>query len=249
MYGGPHPHRFPFCLTQHNREAAPEANGYHHSPHGVDQSQVVDADKHINHHSTDDNAPSSASGHRHGGISRHASTSSVDDRSIKSGDDSDGAESTNGRSSNTEISFLENDTVWIPPQAADKEDEAQSFATSIAYDDDDDDYSDGIKWGQSSFPSPGKQHDAGTSNHREVREKAMLEAMNGQLKILVSRFLASVGIPSSNEEASDSWLDIVTSLSWEAALLIKPDGSMGKEMDPGSYIKVKCIASGTRRQR
>jgi 1-phosphatidylinositol-3-phosphate 5-kinase len=77
----------------------------------------------------------------------------------------------------------------------------------------------------------------------------MLEAMNGQLKILVSRFLASAGIPSSNEEGSDSWLEIVTSLSWEAALLIKPDGSMGKEMDPGSYIKVKCVASGTRRQR
>jgi 1-phosphatidylinositol-3-phosphate 5-kinase len=77
----------------------------------------------------------------------------------------------------------------------------------------------------------------------------MLEAMNGQLKILVSRFLASAGIPSSNEEGSDSWLEIVTSLSWEAALLIKPDGSMGKEMDPVSYIKVKCVASGTRRQR
>lgn len=241
---------FPFA--QHNREDAPEANGYHRSPHGADhleQSQAADADKHINHLSTDENVPSSASGHRHGGISRHASTSSVDDRSIKSGDDSDGAESTNGRSSNTEISFIENDNIWIPPQAADKEDEAQSFATSIAYDDDDDDYSDGIKWGQSSFPSPGKQHDAGTSNHREEREKAMLEAMNGQLKILVSRFLASAGIPSSNEEVSDSWLDIVTSLSWEAALLIKPDGSMGKEMDPGSYIKVKCVASGTRRQR
>ncbi|CAD6246305.1 unnamed protein product [Miscanthus lutarioriparius] len=234
------------------REDAPEANGYHRSPHGADhheQSQAVDADKHINHQSTDDNnVPSSASGHRQGGISRHASTSSVDDRSIKSGDNSDGAESTNGRSSNTEISFLENETIWIPPQAADKEDEAQSFATSIAYDDDDDDYIDGIKWGQSSFPSPGKQHDSGTSNHREEREKAMLEAMNGQLKILVSRFLASAGIPSSNEEGSDSWLDIVTSLSWEAALLIKPDGSMGKEMDPGSYIKVKCVASGTRRQ-
>ncbi|XP_066352524.1 putative 1-phosphatidylinositol-3-phosphate 5-kinase FAB1D isoform X2 [Miscanthus floridulus] len=230
------------------REDAPEANGYHCSPHGAEQSKAADADKHINHQSTDDNAPSSASGHRHGRISRHASTSSVDDRSIKSGDDSDGAESTNGRSSNTEISFLENDTIWIPPQAADKEDEAQSFATSIAYDDDDDDYSDGIKWVQSSFPSPGKQHDASTSNHREEREKAMLEAMNGQLKILVSRFLASAGIASSNEEGSDSWLDIVTSLSWEAALLIKPDGSKGKEMDPGSYIKVKCVASGTRRQ-
>lgn len=191
---------------------------------------------------------SNASFHRHSGLSRHPSASSVDDRSVKSGDDSDGAESTNGRSGNAEISCLESDTIWIPPEAADKEDEAQSFATSIAYDDDDDDYGDGIKWGQSSFPSPGEQHDGSASNHREEREKAMLEAMNGQLKILVSRFLASAGISSSNGEDSDNWLDIITSLSWEAALLIKPDGSMGKEMDPGSYIKVKCVASGTRRQ-
>ncbi|KAJ1266793.1 hypothetical protein BS78_07G005600 [Paspalum vaginatum] len=221
------------------REAAPElfdANGDHRSPHGADHLVAGDT-------------KSNASYHRHNGLSRHPSASSVDDRSVKSGDDSDGAESTNGRSSNAEVSRVDqSDTIWIPPEAADKEDEAQSLGTSIAYDDDDDDYGDGIKWGQSSFPSPGKQHDMSTSNHREEREKAMLEAMNGQLKILVSRFLASAGISSSQGEGGDSWLDIITSLSWEAALLIKPDGSVGKEMDPGSYIKVKCVASGTRRQ-
>uniref|UniRef100_A0A453DLQ6 1-phosphatidylinositol-3-phosphate 5-kinase n=1 Tax=Aegilops tauschii subsp. strangulata TaxID=200361 RepID=A0A453DLQ6_AEGTS len=50
------------------------------------------------------------------------------------------------------------------------------------------------------------------------------------------------------DDGGESWLDIVTALSWEAALLIKPDGKAGNEMDPGSYIKVKRIASGTRRQ-
>lgn len=230
-----------------NREAASEvldANGDHHSLHAahhLGQNGDTNHSHTKNHPSTDDNF--SSNGHRHGGMSRRPSTSSVDDRSVKSGDDSDGAESTNGaKGSDTEISGLLNDTIWIPPEAADKEDEAVSF-------DDDDDYSDGIKWGQSSFPSPGKEHEASPSNPREEREKAMLEAMNGQLKILVSRFLASAGISSSDGEDSNSWLDIVTSLSWEAALLIKPDGTMGKDMDPGSYIKVKCIASGTRRQR
>ncbi|KAF8668280.1 hypothetical protein HU200_052335 [Digitaria exilis] len=228
------------------REAASEvldANGDHHSLHAahhLGQNGDTNHSHTKNHPSTDDNF--SSNGHRHGGMSRRPSTSSVDDRSVKSGDDSDGAESTNGaKGSDTEISGLLNDTIWIPPEAADKEDEAVSF-------DDDDDYSDGIKWGQSSFPSPGKEHEASPSNPREEREKAMLEAMNGQLKILVSRFLASAGISSSDGEDSNSWLDIVTSLSWEAALLIKPDGTMGKDMDPGSYIKVKCIASGTRRQ-
>ncbi|CAO2210439.1 unnamed protein product [Urochloa humidicola] len=240
-------------MDQHHhhatREAASEVlygNGDHrslHAAHNHIQNGPGDTNNsHINQSSTGDNFSSNASSNRNGGMSRHPSASSVDDRSVKSGDDSDGAESTNGtKGSDTEISRLLNDTIWIPPEAADKEDEAESF-------DDDDDYNDGIKWGHSSFPSPGKEHDASPNNPREEREKAMLEAMNGQLKILVSRFLASAGISSSKGEGSDSWLEIVTSLSWEAALLIKPDGTMGKDMDPGSYIKVKCIASGTRRQ-
>ncbi|TVU43798.1 hypothetical protein EJB05_10293, partial [Eragrostis curvula] len=220
----------------------------HRSPHDAEhfgQNEAGVSTKYSNNLSTYDSFSSYTSLLKHGGISRRPSTSSIDDRSTKSGDDSDGAESTNGRSnSSTEVS----DTIWIPPEAADKEDETESFARSIAYDDDDDDYSDGIKWGQSSFPATADENQANTNIARLEREKAMLEAMNGQLKILVSRFLASAGIPSSKGEGSDDWLDIVTALSWEAALLIKPDASVGKEMDPGSYIKVKCIASGNRRQ-
>ncbi|KAL6659599.1 hypothetical protein ACP70R_003639 [Stipagrostis hirtigluma subsp. patula] len=218
-----------------------------HDEDRLGQNEPAGSTKHRNSLSTDDNFSSSASWHRHKDLSRAPSASSFDDRSIKSGDDSDGAESTNGKSNDPGISSLENDSIWIPPEAADKEDETESFATSIAYDDDDD-YSDGIKWGRSSFPATGDEDEASTSNPREEREKAMLEAMNGQLKILVSRFLASAGISPSKGDGSESWLDIVTSLSWEAALLIKPDASMGKEMDPGSYIKVKCVASGTRQQ-
>ncbi|KQJ94785.1 putative 1-phosphatidylinositol-3-phosphate 5-kinase FAB1D [Brachypodium distachyon] len=197
-----------------------------------------------NNLSTDDNFSSSASLHKHEHVSSDPSAPKADDRSIKSGDDSDGAESTNGKSNNTDSPGTENDSIWIPPEAADKGDETES---NIAYDDDDDDYGDGIKWGQSSFPAAGEEHEA-SPNPKDERENAMLEAMNGQLKILVSRFLASAGIPFGKGESSESWLDIVTSLSWEAALLIKPDSTIGKEMDPGSYIKVKCVASGTRWQ-
>ncbi|GJN01223.1 hypothetical protein PR202_ga18470 [Eleusine coracana subsp. coracana] len=116
--------------------------------------------------------------------------------------------------------------IWIPPEAADILD--------------DDEFDDGRSWGQ--FPNI----------HREERQNAMLKAMNGQLKILAARFLASVGISlpqgEGEDERSSSWLDIVASLSWEAALLIKPDSGVGKDMDPASYIKVKCVPSGTRRQ-
>ncbi|TVU16724.1 hypothetical protein EJB05_40301 [Eragrostis curvula] len=119
----------------------------------------------------------------------------------------------------------DDDAIWIPPEAAEM----------------DDDEADHVACSSSSTGSIG---DWG----REERHNAMLQAMNGQLRILAARFLASAGISFPLHDDDSSWLDIVTSLSWEAALLIKPDGAVGEEMDPGSYIKVKCVASGTRRQ-
>jgi 1-phosphatidylinositol-3-phosphate 5-kinase len=71
----------------------------------------------------------------------------------------------------------------------------------------------------------------------DERQKAMVRAMNGQLKMLAARFLESAGIDSC------CWLDVVTSLSWEAALFIRPDATAGNEMDPCSYLKVKCLAA------
>ncbi|GJN25925.1 hypothetical protein PR202_gb13811 [Eleusine coracana subsp. coracana] len=129
----------------------------------------------------------------------------------------------------TSTIFFEGDeaAIWIPPEAADTLDDDE-------FDDD------GRSWGQ--FPSI----------HREERQNAMLKAMNGQLKILAARFLASAGVslPPQGEredERSSSWLDIVTSLSWEAALLIKPDSGVGKDMDPGSYIKI-LLRGGNREE-
>ncbi|KAM0882010.1 hypothetical protein ACQ4PT_032622 [Festuca glaucescens] len=236
------------------REVASEVldnNLNHHSLHDADHMRQNGsrhpAKSSSNNLSTGDNVSPDASLHKHEDVSRDPSAASADDRSSRSGDDSDGTESSNGKSNNTDPTGLENDNIWIPPEAADKGDETESVSGNIAYDDDDDDYGDGIKWGQSTFPATGEEHEA-SPNPRDERENAMLEAMNGQLKILVSRFLASAGIPFEKGESSESWLDIVTSLSWEAALLIKPDAKIGNEMDPGSYVKVKCVASGTRWQ-
>ncbi|GJN17008.1 hypothetical protein PR202_gb04046 [Eleusine coracana subsp. coracana] len=53
---------------------------------------------------------------------------------------------------------------------------------------------------------------------------------------------------SSDGGTDKGWLDIVASLSWDAALLIKPDANSGDPMDPCLYVKVKCIASGSRQQ-
>ncbi|ONM15732.1 putative 1-phosphatidylinositol-3-phosphate 5-kinase FAB1D isoform X3 [Zea mays] len=144
----------------------------------------------------------------------------------------------------------DDDAIWVPP------DEAAAAADSMMQDDDDDD--DDYHAGTGEEDDESEDDDDATSSicrwrhdsdhqsaaHREERQKAMLRAMNGQLRMLAARFLESAGIDTS------SWLDIVISLSWEAALAIKPDvgTAVGNQMDPSSYIKVKCLASGTPRQ-
>ncbi|RCV14734.1 hypothetical protein SETIT_3G002200v2 [Setaria italica] len=138
--------------------------------------------------------------------------------------------SSSSRDDTTELS--DDDAIWIPPEAADDMEDAILLTTDDEEESDED--SDDDDGASSSFCR---------YRPEEVRQKAMLRAMNGQLKMLAARFLESAGIP-----ADSCWLDVVTSLSWEAALLIRPDATAGNEMDPSSYVKVKCLASGTRRQ-
>lgn len=156
---------------------------------------------------------------------------------------------TSGRISPPIISNLSiNPLILVPPEPAVREEEKDISLTSTNLEDDEDDFGGaiGTKWeDESPSPSP-------TSNSSPIscggREVAMMEAMNGQFKLLVKRFLEVEGIPLISTEG-DSWLDVVANISWEAAELIKPEPSEGKEMDPWSYIKVKCVASGTPTQR
>jgi 1-phosphatidylinositol-3-phosphate 5-kinase len=46
-----------------------------------------------------------------------------------------------------------------------------------------------------------------------------------------------------------SWLEIVSALALQAANLVKPDTSKDGGMDPGGYVKVKCVASGKCQER
>ncbi|KAK8645013.1 hypothetical protein V6N13_118869 [Hibiscus sabdariffa] len=75
--------------------------------------------------------------------------------------------------------------------------------------------------------------------------RAMKNAVQGHLRALVSQLLQIENVPVGEE----NWLDIIVSLSWEAATLLKSDTSKGGGMDPGEYVKVKCIAAGHRSQR
>ncbi|KAG0494357.1 hypothetical protein HPP92_005351 [Vanilla planifolia] len=121
-------------------------------------------------------------------------------------------------SSNVSVSsFMKMDPlIWIPPEPANIEDDTDGIAYND--EDDEDDYNDGTKWQNSTLLNDFDKQNG--NSYKEARQKAMVAAMNGQFKILVNRFLASEGLTSSNEGDDVGWLDIVTFLSWESALLL-----------------------------
>lgn len=136
--------------------------------------------------------------------------------------------------------------VWSPPEAEDQEDDKEG--SLVNYDDDDDECGDGTAWGKPSSLSSIGEEGSGSYRVKEEKKKAMDEVMNGKFKALVGQLLKSVEVCPSGEDG-DSWVDIVTSLSWEAASFVKPDAIEGKAMDPDGYVKIKCVATGFRNQR
>lgn len=136
---------------------------------------------------------------------------------------------------------------WIPPEPEHFEDDIEgSIAT---YDDDDDDEcGDGMTWSKSSSLSSFGEEGSGSQKLKEDKQKAMEEVMNGRFKSLVDQLLKSVGVVSLGK-GGDNYVDVVTSLSWEAAAFVKPDAAVGKGMDPDGYVKIKCVASGSPGQR
>ncbi|KAI3784276.1 hypothetical protein L1987_43372 [Smallanthus sonchifolius] len=137
--------------------------------------------------------------------------------------------------------------IWFPPEPEDKEDDIEDSVANYDDDDDDDVYGDGMNWGKPSNLSSFGQEGSGSFRFREETRKALNEVMNGKFKALVEHLLKSMGISCSGNDG-DNWVDTVTALSWEAASFLKPDAFEGKTMDPDGYVKVKCIATGTRSQ-
>ncbi|KAM4131149.1 hypothetical protein ACJW30_01G156100 [Castanea mollissima] len=132
--------------------------------------------------------------------------------------------------------------IWEPPEAEDPEDDMEG---SMAYnDDDDDECGDGTDWGKLCSLSRFRDEGSGSYKFKVEKQRAMEEVTNGKFKALVFHLLKSVGVASSGEHG-ESWVDIVTSLSWEAASFLKPDANDGKPMDPDGYVKVKCVATGS----
>ncbi|XP_042506110.1 1-phosphatidylinositol-3-phosphate 5-kinase FAB1B-like [Macadamia integrifolia] len=152
----------------------------------------------------------------------------------------DGTDGTGGTEAEP-VDFENNGLLWLPPEPEDEEDEREAGL----FDDDDDDATG--EWGylrsSSSFGSGEyRTRDRSSEEHR----KAMKNVVDGHFRALVSQLLQVENLPIGEEADKESWLEIITSLSWEAATLLKPDTSKGGGMDPGGYVKVKCIACGCR---
>ncbi|KAL4333191.1 hypothetical protein GQ457_07G045520 [Hibiscus cannabinus] len=142
------------------------------------------------------------------------------------------------------VDFESNRLLWLPPEPADEEDEKEA----ALFDDDDDEGATG-GWGSLRSTSSG----SGTGERSkdkpvEEHKQAMKNVVEGHFRALISQLLLVENLPVGDDDGKENWLDIITSLSWEAATLLKPDTSRGGGMDPGGYVKVKCIAAGRRNE-
>ncbi|XP_011072684.1 1-phosphatidylinositol-3-phosphate 5-kinase FAB1B isoform X1 [Sesamum indicum] len=142
------------------------------------------------------------------------------------------------------VDFENNGVLWLPPEPEDEEDEREA----LLFDDDDDDDGDAVgEWknfrSSSSFGS-GESRSRDKSN--EEHKRAMKNVVDGHFRALVAQLLQVENLLAEDENDKEGWLEIITALSWEAATLLKPDTSKGGQMDPGGYVKVKCLASGRR---
>ncbi|KAL3644300.1 hypothetical protein CASFOL_012232 [Castilleja foliolosa] len=142
------------------------------------------------------------------------------------------------------VDYENNGLIWLPPDPDDGEDDREAL---VSYDDDDDDAGKDAtgEWGyvRSSSFVVGECRSRDRSN--EEHRKAMKIVVDGHFRSLITQLLQTENLAVTEH---DGWLDIITTLSWEAASLLKPDTSRGGGMDPGGYVKVKCIACGRRNE-
>ncbi|KAG4908874.1 hypothetical protein AAZX31_20G012800 [Glycine max] len=139
------------------------------------------------------------------------------------------------------LDFENSGHIWFPPPPDDENDDAEG--NFFAYDDEDDDIGDsGALFSSSCSLSnmfPGKE------KHNDENKEPLKSVIQGHFRALVSQLLQGEGIKVGKENDSEDWLDIVATVAWQAANFVRPDTSKGGSMDPGDYVKVKCVASGS----
>nr|XP_010909652.1 putative 1-phosphatidylinositol-3-phosphate 5-kinase FAB1C isoform X2 [Elaeis guineensis] len=138
------------------------------------------------------------------------------------------------------LDFENNLEIWYPPPPEDEGDDVETGV--FEYDDDDDEVGDSGKLFSSSSFSSDVFRIKEKSN--EAQKELLRNSVRGHFRVLVSQLLKGEGVHVGNENGGEGWLEVVSSLAWQAANFVKPDTSKGGSMDPGDYVKVKCIASG-----
>ncbi|MCI10087.1 1-phosphatidylinositol-3-phosphate 5-kinase FAB1, partial [Trifolium medium] len=139
------------------------------------------------------------------------------------------------------LDFENNGLIWFPPPP--ENEDADAEGNFFAYDDEDDDIGDsGALFSSNSSLSnmfPAKE------KHNEGNTEPLKSVVQGHFRALVSQLLQGEGIQVGKENGSVDWVDIVATVAWQAANFVRPDTSKGGSMDPGDYVKVKCVASGS----
>jgi len=139
------------------------------------------------------------------------------------------------------VDFESDGLLWLPPEPENEEDEREAVLS-----DDDGDEGDRGDWG---YLRPSNSFNEKDFHSKDKSSGAMKNVVEGHFRALVAQLLEVDNLPMVNEGDEEGWLDIITSLSWEAATLLKPDTSKSGGMDPGGYVKVKCIPCGRRSER
>ncbi|KAF9616143.1 hypothetical protein IFM89_028609, partial [Coptis chinensis] len=141
------------------------------------------------------------------------------------------------------VDFENNGLLWLPPEPEDEEDEREP----VLFEDDEEEEGATGEWGYlRSSSSFGSGESRSRERSIEEHKKAVKNVVDGHFRALVASLLQVENLPVGEENDKASWLEIITSLSWEAATLLKPDTSRSGGMDPGGYVKIKCLASGHR---
>ncbi|GAA0159160.1 kinase [Lithospermum erythrorhizon] len=139
------------------------------------------------------------------------------------------------------LDFENNGLIWFPPPADVEDDETEN--SFFAYDDEDDDIGEPctLFTRSDSFASDFQMKE----RHSEEQNKPLKAVVDRHFRALVSQLLQGEGIGVDNDDSSEDWLDIITSIAWQAANYVKPDTSRGGSMDPSDYVKIKCLALGS----
>ncbi|XP_011036542.1 PREDICTED: 1-phosphatidylinositol-3-phosphate 5-kinase FAB1B-like isoform X3 [Populus euphratica] len=225
----------------------PQVNDYYHQVEFDDMGNDGGSDKgHLDGETVDPKSSSSSPLNHSFGSQNLEGRSQLRKKDEHEMDDECEAPSSmySGEDGDTEpVDFENNGALWLPPEPEDEEDEREVGF----FEDDDDDKDAAGEWGYlRASGSFGSGEFRNRDRSGEERKKVMKNVVDGHFRALVSQLLQVENVPVGDENDKESWLEIITSLSWEAATLLKPDTSKGGGMDPGGYVKVKCIASGRR---